>query len=145
MTFNLKSSVFAVTACLAALASAPAATVHADSAVSCSSLLAGAVDASDSSQLGVIKVEQLYHYQARPWARVPDGVALHVKAPRGTTAADLHNLAAGCAREGADPRSPLCVKGASISVSRAGGVYIVRITSDSRAEAIEIQKRAAQL
>jgi hypothetical protein len=136
---------WALAGCLAALSLAPAASAKADAGLACSSLLASIADGSNpTSQLAVVKSEKLYRWQARPWARLPEGVALYVRAPAGTTAADLHNAAAKCTRAG-DEQSPLCVKGASVRVSRAGGVYILRITSDSRAAALEIQKRAERL
>jgi hypothetical protein len=146
MTLTTKTPLWALAACLSALALAPANQAHAETSLACSSMLAGMADGANAGdRLTVVKSEKLYRWQARPWARIPEGVALHVKAPAGTTAADLHNAAANCVREGADPRSPLCVKGATIRVSRAGGIYVVRITSDSRSAALEIQERAAKL
>lgn len=136
---------WALAGCLAALALAPAVNAKADSGLACSSLAASVADGSSgTSQLVVVKSEKLYRWQARPWARLPEGAALYVRAPAGTTAADLHNAAAKCARTG-DEQSPLCVKGATIRVSRAGGIYVLRITSDSRAAALEIQERAERL
>jgi hypothetical protein len=146
MTLTTKTPLLALAACLSALALAPANQANAETSLACSSMLAGMADgASTGDRLTVVKSEKLYRWQARPWARIPEGVALHVKVPAGTTAADLHNAAANCVREGADPRSPLCVKGATIRVSRAGGMYVIRITSDSRSAALDIQERAAKL
>src|SRR5688500_14399278 len=130
MTRTTKTSYWALAACLSALALAPANHVQAETSLACASMLAGMADgASTGERFTVLKSEKLYRWQARPWARIPEGVALHVRAPTGTTAADLHNAAASCVRQGADPRSPLCVKGASIGVRRAGGLYVLRITS----------------
>jgi hypothetical protein len=135
--------------CRAALAaaclSAPlfaAGAAQADSTLACSALLSGSADAQPAGALQINKVEELFHFQARPYLRVPDGVALWVRAPRGLTAADLHNLIGDCQKSGRDNGSVLCVKGAKISVDRSGGSYVVRVTSPDRAEALEIQKRA---
>jgi hypothetical protein len=92
--------------------------------------------------LNVARTEPLYRFQDRPYLRIPVGVALWVKAPRGVTAADLHNLLQDCARQQVAATSPLCVKGAKIDVERSGGYYVVRVTSDKRATALEIQHRA---
>lgn len=147
MRTTSKTPLWALAACLSALALTPTNQASAETSLACSSMLAGVADETSSTgdRLTVVKSEKLYRWQARPWARIPEGVALHVRAPAGTTAADLHNAAANCLREGADPRSPLCVKGASVRVSRAGGLYVLRITSDSRSAALEIQERAARL
>ena len=137
---------WALAACLAGLALSPASSAKADTGLACSSLLVDAADGAGAAEkLTVVKSEKLYRWQARPWARIPEGAALYVRAPAGTTAADLHNAAANCLRSSDDAKSPLCVKGATISVSRAGGVYVLRITSDSRSAALEIQKRAEQI
>jgi hypothetical protein len=147
MTITSKTPFWALAACLSALALAPVGSARADTSLACSSMLAGIADGASSTgdRLTVVKSEKLYRFQARPWARIPEGVALHVKAPKGTTAADIHNAAANCVREGGDTRSPLCIKDASISVTRAGGLYVLRITSDSRSAALEIQRRAESL
>jgi hypothetical protein len=144
-TFN-KLSAVALAVGLSALGLGSAHYAHADSTLVCASLSSVAGNRSDasSSQLAVVKTENLYRWQQRPWARIPEGVALHVKAPARTTAADLHNMVKACAEAG-DHGSPLCVKGTVINVSRAGGSYVVRLTSDSRATASELQKRAAHL
>src|SRR5687768_14076014 len=137
MTRNTKAPFWALAACLSALVLAPAMNANADPGLACSTLLTSQADgAAGGDQLGVVKAEKLYRWQARPWARIPEGVALYVKVPAGTTAADLHNIATNCAREGQDQRSPLCVKDASIRVSRAGGLYVLHITSESRGAAL---------
>src|SRR5690349_19782487 len=97
MTTTTKTPLWALAACLSALALAPANDARADTSLACSSMLAGmADDATAGDRLTVIKSENLYRFQARPWARIPEGVALHVRAPAGTTAADLHNAAVNC-------------------------------------------------
>lgn len=116
---------------------------HADGSLACSALATGSADAHGGS-LQIIRVEQLSHFQAKPYLRVPDGAALWVRAPRGMTAADLHNMLDDCQRAARDDGSVLCVKGASISVDRSGGSYVVRVTSTDRATALEIQRRAAR-
>lgn len=114
---------------------------QADSTLACSSLAAGS-GVHDADGLQITKVEHLHHFQARPYVRIPDGVALSVRAPRGLTAADLHNLLSDCQRTGRDNGSVLCVKGAQINVDRSGGDYVVRVTSTDRATALELQRRA---
>lgn len=147
MKTTTKRSFWAAAACVSALAFGPVSFASAETSLACSSMLAGGLadEGRSGDSFKVVKKENLYRWQQRPWARIPEGVALHVKVPAGTTAADLHNAATSCAREGNDVRSPLCVKGAAIRVSRDGGLYVIHITSDSRSAALEIQKRAAQL
>jgi hypothetical protein len=133
-------SQLALALCLVApFAAMPA---HADGTLACSALATGSARGHQPGALQITKVEQLSHFQARPYLRVPDGVALWVRAPRGMTAADLHNLLSACQKAGRDDGAVLCVKGAQISVDRSGGAYVVRVTSDNRATALEIQRRA---
>lgn len=120
-----------------------AAGAQADSSLACASLASGSADAHSPSALQIQKIEPLFRFQARPYLRIPEGVALSVRAPRGVTAADLHNLLDDCQREARDDGSVLCVKGAQIFVERSGGNYVVRVTSTDRATASEIQRRAA--
>jgi len=132
---------------LAAALAAPlvlAAGARAESSLACAALATGSADAHTPSTLQIQKVEQLYRFQERPYLRIPEGVALSVRAPRGMTAADLHNLLGDCQREARDDGSVLCVKGAALTVERAGGKYVVRVTSADRAVAAEIQRRAAR-
>ncbi len=145
MTRNHKTRFGALALCLSALALAPAADAKAESSsLPCPSLLTSAAQAPDGSpHLAVVRTKELDRWQARPWARLPLGVALWVRPPRGMTMADLYNLAANCKQE-SDERSPLCVQGASIRVDRQGGLYVLRITSESRATALEIQRRSRQ-
>ncbi len=132
---------------LAAAVAAPfilAGGARAESSLACSTLATGSADAHASSSLQIQKVEPLYRFQERPYLRIPEGVALSVRAPRGMTAADLHNLVDECQRGARDKGSVLCVKGAEIVVQRAGGNYVLRVTSTDRATATEIQRRAAK-
>lgn len=133
---------FALAACLCAplLAGASA---RADSSLACSAMAAGSAHAH-AGHLQITRVEQLSHFQAKPYVAVPDGAALWVRAPRGMTAADLHNMLTECQRSARDDGSVLCIKGSTIQVDRSGGHYVVRVTSSDRATALEIQKRAAR-
>ena len=135
----------ALVACLAALlggSSGWVSSAHADSTIACSALSTSQGREGSAPVLQISKTEPLYRFQERPYLRIPVGVALWVKAPRGMTAADLHNLLEDCARQQTASNSPLCVKGAEIGVERNGGFYVVRVTSDSRPVAQEIQRRA---
>lgn len=86
-----------------------------------------------------LKTQALYRFQDRPWARMPLGVAITVRAPVGVTMADLHNQATDCSKQ---QNTPQCVSGANVSVNRNGGVYVIKVTSQDAATAREIQKRA---
>lgn len=132
---------------LAAAVAAPlalAAGARADSSLACASLATGSADAHSLAALQIERAEPLYTFQQRPYLRVPEGVALWVRAPRGMTAADLHNLLGDCQRQARDDGSVLCVKGAALAVERSGGHYVVRVTSTDRAVAAELQRRAAR-
>ncbi|HEX6239285.1 MAG TPA: hypothetical protein VFZ61_00270 [Polyangiales bacterium] len=132
-------------ACLTALLGATGGVVssaHADSTIACSALSTSQGGEAAPQALQIARSEPLYRFQDRPYLRIPVGVALWVKAPRGMTAADLHNLLHDCASKQASTTSPLCVKGAKIEVDRSGGFYVVRVTSDQRSTALEIQQRA---
>lgn len=134
----------ALVACLTALLGATGAvsSAHADSTIACSALSPSQGGETVAPVLQIARTEPLYRFQDRPYLRIPVGVALWVKAPRGMTAADLHNLLQDCAQQQVAATSPLCVKGAKIDVDRSGGYYVVRVTSDQRATALEIQRRA---
>ena len=132
-------------ACLSGLltvAAGAASSAQADSTIACSALSTNAGDVHAPAALQVVKTEALYRFQDRPYVRIPEGVALWVKAPRGLTAADLHNLIQDCARTQPNAESPVCVKDAQLTVDRSGGYYVVRVTSDKRGTALEIQRRA---
>lgn len=130
----------ALVACLTALLGVGVSSARADTTIACASLSASQ-GSEASTSLQVARTEPLYRFQQRPYVRIPVGVALWVKAPRGVTAADLHNLLQDCTHQ-ASATSPLCVKDAQIQVERSGGYYVVRVTSDSRTTALEIQRRA---
>lgn len=115
-------------------------TAQADGGLSLTTL--NSVAALQGEQQGIVhvKTQPLYRFQDRPWARMPLGVAITVKAPPGTTMADLHNRASQCGKQ--DSNAVWCVKGAAIHVSRNGGLYVINVTSQDRVTAAEIQKRA---
>lgn len=113
---------------------------HADSSVACAALSANAHETPAAQTLRVLKAEPLYRFQDRPYLRVPQGVAIVVQAPRGMTAADLHNVLADCSHPVAGV--PVCLPGAKLEVNRHGGQYVVRITSDERTTAARIQREA---
>jgi hypothetical protein len=113
---------------------------HADSTVACAALSANAHEAHSAAPLRILKAEPLYRFQDRPYLRIPTGVSIVVQAPRGMTAADLHNVLEDCSRPVAG--LPLCVAGSKLEVDRRGGQYVVRITSDDRATAARIQREA---
>lgn len=120
-----------------ALASAPA---HADSTVACAALSAQAREGQAVPSLQILKTEALHRFQDRPYLRIPVGVAVVVRAPRGMTAADLHNALADCSQQNA--ALPVCLPGSKLEVARHGGNYVLRITSDDRATALRIQRDA---
>jgi hypothetical protein len=89
----------------------------------------------------VVGTQNLYRVQARPWAQIPTGAKLLVRAPAGVTEADLHRAL----RCGASANSPLAVTGAALRVERSGDLYELQITATSRTSAREIQRRADAL
>jgi hypothetical protein len=97
-----------------------------------------------SNGLVLLQSHKLYREQIRPWAHIPTGAALLVRAPAHTTLVDLHNALALCAQK-AEPSSPFCVPGASFSVHAEGGNYVIQITSNDRKTAREIQHRIERL
>lgn len=98
-------------------------------------------DARTSDSVQVISSDKLYRMQQRPWARVPTGARVLVRAPAGMTAADLHRAASCTGSE----TSPFCVDGAKVEVRRIGDMYELRITADQRNAALEIQRRVTAL
>jgi hypothetical protein len=141
MTRFLKTYIhLGLAACLAAPLFA-ASEARADSTVACAATATHSGE-GHASGLQITKVQELSHFQARPYVKIPDGVALWVTAPRGLTAADLHNLIGACQKSGRDDGSALCVKDASIHIERSGGHYVVHVTSTARDTALEIQRRA---
>lgn len=89
----------------------------------------------------VVVTDKLYRVQERPWAHIPTGAKILVRAPSGITAADLHR-AATC---NAGSQSPVSVPGAKLRVVRAGDLYELTVTADQRSAALAIQQRTAAL
>lgn len=122
------------------------ATVHAEGSLPCALLLPRSVEQALSPQrLHVVKTQKLFRTEQRPYALVPEGVAIWVRAPRGTTAADLHRRLSECSKHAGEGGTPICVQGARISVEHENHLYVVRVLSDRRSAAFEIQRRAQEL
>jgi len=98
-------------------------------------------DPLQSASFVVVAAKQLYRIQDRPFAHIPTGAKLLVRAPSGVTEADLHR-AALC---NPGTSSPLSVPGAQLTVRRSGDLYELHVTADKRSAALEIQQRAAAL
>lgn len=99
---------------------------------------------SDPLQAGdyqVVGTNKTYRVQQRPWAHIPTGARVLVRAPAGVTEADLHRAAVCSATEG----SPLSVPGAKLRIERSGDLYELHVTADARGAAREIQRRAEAL
>ena len=89
----------------------------------------------------VVAAKQLYRIQDRPFAHIPTGAKLLVRAPAGVTEADLHRAAV----QNAGAASPLSVPGAQLMVRRSGDLYELHVTAEKRSAALEIQHRARAL
>jgi len=89
----------------------------------------------------VLETSKLYRRQDRPWSFIPTGSRVLVRAPFGLSEADLFRVAS--CHVGA--QSPLAVPGAKLGITRIGDTYELRITSDQRSAALEIQHRAEAL
>jgi len=100
---------------------------------------------ASADQLRVVKTHKLFRTEARPYAVVPEGAAIWVRAPAGTTTADLYHRLSSCEKLADESSTPLCVPGARISVDRDHGHYRVTVKADSRSAALEIQRRADAL
>jgi hypothetical protein len=98
-------------------------------------------DLLQSQGFEVVAAKELYRIQDRPFAHIPTGAKLLVRAPAGVTEADLHR-AASCS---SSATSPLSVPGASVTVRRAGDLYELHITAAKRSAALEIRDRALAL
>lgn len=131
---------------LAGLSAVPfVSSVQAEATPACSLLLQSSVsELASPHRLQVVKTQNLYRTQQKPYALVPEGTAIWVRAPKGMTAADLHRSLAECARQ-AEGGTPVCVKGARISVERDNSLYVVQVKAQSRDAALEIQRRAERL
>jgi hypothetical protein len=114
-------------------------------AVSAKASEEGAPPASAAPLLGsglqVVETSKLYRVQERPWSHIPTGARILVRAPAGTTEADLHRSAVRDQSAG----SPLSVPGAKVDVVRRGDLYELRVTASARSAALEIQHRASAL
>jgi hypothetical protein len=89
----------------------------------------------------VVATNKLYRLQERPWAHIPTGATVRLRAPAGVTSADIHR-AAVCS---AGNDSPVAVPGAQLRVTRDGDSYELKVTAESRDAALEIQRRAIAL
>ncbi|MFT3924897.1 MAG: hypothetical protein QM778_20345 [Myxococcales bacterium] len=118
------------------------------SSASADSMACSALAAAAQGQQGgadgytILKARELTRKQDRPFAYIPTGVALIVRAPRHVTEADLYNALTECSKLTQDQTSPLCVKGAEFRVRVEGGNFLVEVTSKDRGVAREIQQRA---
>lgn len=99
-------------------------------------------DTPHAEGYSVVAARNLYRTQARPWAQIPTGAKLLVRAPAGVTLADLHRTASSASP---NERSPLAVPGAKVEVVRSGDLYELHITHGVRSQALEIQRRAKAL
>jgi hypothetical protein len=124
---------------LCALASVTPDTARANDCRDLSPQLRG--DPLQSEGLVVVAAKELYRIQDRPFAHIPTGARLLVRAPAGVTEADLHRAAA-CSTSAS---SPLSVPGAQLMVRRSGALYELHITAEKRSAALEIQHRALAL
>lgn len=132
---------------IAGLSALPlASTALADGKPSCALLLSSSVAGlAHPHQLEVVRTQKLFRTEQKPYVHVPEGAAIWVKAPEGTTAADLHKRLTECVKATDGSGTPVCVTGARISVDRDHGLYVVHVKSDSRSTALEIQRRAERL
>jgi hypothetical protein len=143
--FPIPQTLFAFgLAALSALPFIPSA--KADAKLACNLLLQSAVSQIASPhRLQVVKTRNLFRTEQRPYSLVPEGAAIWVRAPEGTTAADLHRRLTECTRRAGEGGTPICVAGSRISVDRDHGLYVVQVTSKERDSALEIQHRAERL
>lgn len=99
-------------------------------------------DTANAEGYQVVGAQNLYRRQDRPWAMIPTGAKLLVRAPAGVTLADVHRTATSAKTS---ERSPTAVEGAQVEVKRAGDLYELHVTADKRSAALEIQRRAKSL
>src|SRR4051794_8381663 len=72
----------------------PSAQASPSDEIACSMLSASLTHSSASTPgFTVVKTTNLYRFQPKPYARLPSGVSIAVRAPAGMTEADLHNAA----------------------------------------------------
>jgi hypothetical protein len=135
----LSAGLLATALSVCTLASATPDTARADDCRDLAAHLRG--DPLQSKGFSVIAAKELYRIQDRPFAHIPTGAKLLVRAPAGVTEADLHRAA----RCSAGPSSPLSVPGAALMVRRAGDLYELHITATTRNAALQIRDRALAL
>jgi hypothetical protein len=112
---------------------------------SCASLSATlSRDPTSSDAFQVVRSEKLYRFQERPYARMPLGVKVLLRAPEGVSEADVHR-AALCGARSASSESPLSVPETAVRVVRSGAHYELHITSQKPVQAREVQRRAEGL
>jgi hypothetical protein len=111
----------------------------------CASHSQAATQAPDTHGFTKLATRNLYRFQDRPWARLPVGAAIKVRAPQGMSEADVHNAARCGLIFGNDAASPLTVPGAKLVVKHHEGAYELHITAKERGPAREIQQRAEAL
>lgn len=99
-------------------------------------------DTSHAEGYQVVGARNTYRRQDRPWAQIPTGAKLLVRAPAGVTLADVHRMASAAPP---NERSPLAVPGVQVEVVRAGDLYELRVTHAVRSQALEVQRRARAL
>jgi hypothetical protein len=107
-------------------------TARADAGDLCATLNSGAAHGGYS----VLSSRELSHVQARPWNIVPEGVALLISAPEGTTAESLRLELAVCIRR-ADHRT---ANASIIEVSRQGSNYVVKLVAKKRSQALALMR-----
>jgi len=145
--FPIPQTLFALgLAGLSALPFIPSAPAKADAKPACNLLLQSSLSQMASPhRLEVVKTQSLFRTQQRPYALIPEGASIWVRAPEGTTAADLHRRLTECTRRAGEGGTPICVAGSRVSVDRDHGLYMVQVTSKARESALEIQRRAERL
>jgi hypothetical protein len=99
-------------------------------------------DAANADGYQVVGARNTYRTQQRPWAQIPTGAKLLVRAPNGVTLTDVHRMAKAAV---GNERSPLAIPGVKLEVARSGDLYELRVTHDQRSQAIEVQRRANAL
>jgi hypothetical protein len=135
-----------VAVCIAGLAPLLAtSTVGAEGPSACGLLLQSSMSqVSSPQQLRVVRTQNLFRVQQRPYVVIPEGAAIWLRAPEGITATDLYQRLNACTQSADEAGTPLCVQGARISLELDRGYYLLTVKSDLRTAALEIQRRAAR-
>jgi hypothetical protein len=84
----------------------------------------------------ILSSRELSHVQARPWNIVPDGVALLISVPEGTTTESLRQELAVCSNR-SDHRT---ANTSIIEVSRQDSNYVVRLVAKRRSHALALMR-----